>query len=282
MEAKDMLVSAGEEELKKIIPESAKDLYNVLKEVYSSVDIEKQKLLEEAKVKLIEEAEGTEWGQKVKSVTNQLEDTAKEVKNEINVYKEEVNNKINEHFEQTKEVETTSTRKITNNAEAKLVSKVELKEVSASDRWPFLSEEMKVLVMGFEEELKVKALKEVADMVSGLDMEKNYSGYAIKVSFADQSVAIGASNSTLHFLFNKTTAEVKYFISGTGVIDLDGVMKFSTYSRDGDSISMSSVDQEIGNVTINGIILGDTLTGTISFTIEGFPTTMTFRASKVQ
>jgi len=283
MKAKDMLVSAGEEELQKMIPDEMKQFYTALKEVAASVDQKKEKLFETVRQSVRKKIESTEGGQKIKAVTETIENSAKSVKNDIETYKTEVSDKVIEYCSKTKKAEEAGPRKITEKAEAKVIDNAEKQQEGAGgERWPHLSAEMKVLLLGFEEDLKAKALQEAADLVENLKNTGKYSGYAMRLTYGGGVKDIGMANSKIHFIFNEKTVEVKFFISGTNVMDLDGVVKFSSYERNGDSVKMSTVDNFIGPLSITGNMMGDTYSGVINFSLENTPANITFRASKTE
>lgn len=266
--AKEMLKSAAGEKLQSIMPESMKSFYNAMVDISKSVKGEVAGIRQALEEKVLN-SDVVQKGKKLYDGVNQLDKNIKQIPE-----------KLIENFGQTQTAEESGTRKITEVAQKK-AEEVPAQEGEAK-RWPFLTKEMQVFLIGFEEDLRAKALVEVAKDIEEMSTSSVYSGYMAKVRYGGGSQTIGSGNSKVTFTFNEKGADVNFAISGTGLIDSSGTLKFPSYTLEGDHLKMSLSNSFIGPISIDGTLTSGTFTGVMSFSLEKAPASMTFHSSRVE
>ncbi len=266
--AGEMLQSAGAEKLRSIIPESMTQLYDAMTDIASNVKSEVQAYKQE----LIDEMMNSEVGQKAQAVVHEVETTAKEIKN--------VPEQLKSTFKETIQAEASGPRKVTEAVESQIQNTPQ--DEGEAKRWPFLTNEMQVLLMGFEDDLRARALKEVAEDIEKIQNQGVYKGYMMKVHHGGGTQSIGMSNSSLIFTFKEAGAEAQFTISGTGTIDSSGTITFESYKIEAGNVVMSTSSSFIGPISVDGKMTDATFTGTMGFSLESAPATITFHTSKVE
>lgn len=277
--AKDMFMSMGKEEMDKIIPEKAKNFYEALQTIVKKVRIDKNELLNEAKKSIKHDFDTTETGQKINGVVDDFNEKASQLHDKFDEAGSEIVGNIVDGLVKTKEAQAQSTVKVIDEAQKKLKGNIEQAK-SGDTSFDYMPNDMKVLLMGFEEDLKAKAIEEVAREIEAMESQKAvYKGYLIKVTAGPFEEEIGMNVSSVIFDFGDTSVLTRYSIQGSQSMDSSSEILFSSYQKEGDNISMSTQNSSIGPVTVSGIVLDETFTGTIQFTLQGQSARMTFRTS---
>ncbi len=265
--ASEMLKTAGGEKLKSMMPESITKLYDAMTEVAANVEQEVQAY----KQQLIDEMLNSEAGQKAQTLVGDVQNTVNEI--------QEIPEKITQSFKETITAEASGDRNVTENAE-KQINDVSASSNGQTGRWSFLPQEMQVVLMGFEEDLRARALKEVAAEIEKMQGQGVYSGYMMKVHHGGGTQEIGMGNSSVTFSFGEKAVAVQFNISGTGTIDSSGTIDFASYTMEGGHVSMQTSNSFVGPLSIEGTISQSTFTGTMNFSLQSAPATITFHTSK--
>lgn len=115
------------------------------------------------------------------------------------------------------------------------------------------------------------------------DLAGTYSGYAKKVTVDGEfSSPLGEGNSRVSLTLNDGgTGQMTLEIFGTGMMDMASTLSISNPAvQSGNSISISTVDDEGSPITVSGVLTGNTLSGTIHIVTGGSNIVLDFTASK--